>query len=354
MCPLRNDQTLSSWINHRSPTWPVTRLVVMILLLAPGIADAARFLLADGSVVHGRILNLTDGEHLRVYTEHMGEVVIDWDAIERIENTENVNVELFSGERFSGRLDLGGGALRVDPLDGAPRELAPGQVYALDERQLTGWQGLVANVDLGLNIVRGNNRVTQVSYGAGLTYHANAFSSGLDMRLIVNEQTDAPDTQRLTVNGFHDQKLSGRWSAGGLYQYESDELQQLEGRSLLAGVMSFRPLNNRIRQLTLSAGVAVNAEDFETTAPTQTPEGVLGAVYRLRSRWGLDLDATLYVLPSFSDTDRVRLRNDTTLALDLIGDLDLRVVYYNRFDSEPPVAVSEFDYGVTLGVGYEF
>lgn len=335
------------------PTMARTLALLSAVLAAP--APAAEVYLRDGSVVIGTIESLTDGVDLTVDTAHMGDVVIEWDAIERIEGTAAVNVELFSGERLVGNLSLQGGQLYVGALDASDgRTIEPDEVFQINKYTDNWTDGLDADLTLGLNLVRGNNEVTQLSYGGGIAYDGNRFESGLDSTLIINEQTDAENTRRFTLRGFHNQKLSGNWTAGGIYQFESDDLQQLQGRSLLAAVLNNRVVNNRRHRLSLSGGLAVNAEDFESTSRSESVEAVLGAIYRLRSEGGVDLDATFYALPSLSESDRVRAQLDATVSADLFGDLDVRLIYFNRYDSDPPVAVSEFDYGLTLALGYEF
>lgn len=285
----------------------------------------------------------------------MGDVVIEWSAIETIEGTAQVNVELFNGERIAGNLRRTDGRLYIDsPQREGELELDPLRVFSIEEYTASWLDGLDAYANLGVNIVRGNNQVTQISYGAGASYDANAFTTGIDTTLIVNEQQDADDTQRLTLRAFHNQKLSRRWSAGGIYQFERDDRQQLIGRSLFAGVLNNRLINNRVQRLELSGGLAVNSEDFESDDATQSLEALVGAVHRLRMTSGLDVDTTVYLLPSLSQSGRFRVQTDSTLSMDLFGDLEFSLIYYNRYDSEPPVAVSQFDYGFTLALGYEF
>lgn len=331
--------------------------LLSILLFAPSAAAiAAEIYLKDGTVVIGTIEALADGEDLTVDTEYMDDVVIEWDAIERIEGAAAVNVELFSGRRMLGNLSLEDGRLYVrKTADPAVREeIDADDVFEISDHTNRWTDGFDAYLNLGFNVVRGNNQVTQVTYGGGVSFDGNRFESGLDSTLILNEQTGAPDNRRLTVAAHHDQKLSEHWNAGGLYQFESDDQQQLTGRSLLAGVFSRRLVNNRVQRLTLSGGLAVNAEDFESQESSESLEALIGAGYRLRSRSGIDVDAKFFLLPSLTDSGRVRAQSDATLSMDLLGDLDLELIYYNRYDSAPPVAVNEFDYGVTLALGYEF
>lgn len=324
-----------------------------LLLACAGTTRAAEIYLEDGSIIVGTIELLEDGEDLVVDTKYMDDVVIDWDAIERIEGTADVNVELFSGENVSGTLSLEEGALYV--LTEAERRLiAPEQVFEIDQYTARWLDGLSAYVDLGLNLVRGNNQVTQVTYGGGISYDANRFETGIETSLIVNEQTDAEDTRRWTLRSFYNHRIARHWSMGGLYQFESDDQQQLIGRSLLAAKLDNRVLNDRVQRLTLSGGFALNQENFERRNVNESLEGLLGTVYRLRSPWDIDFDATLYVLPSLSQSGRIRVQFDSSLSTDLLGDLDFKLTYYNRYDNQPPVDVGEFDYGVTLALGYDF
>lgn len=333
------------------------RKILFCLLLLPSCypaaAAAAQIHLRDGSLIIGTIEELNNGEDLTVDTEYMDDVVIDWDAIERIDGAAPVNVELFSGERIIGNLTLTDDGLYVGP-DDERRELEPEQVFEIGE-YTAGWlDGLGAYINLGMNLVRGNNRVTQITYGGGVSYDANRFETGLDTTLIVNEQTDAPNTERYTLRAFYDHKLTRRWSAGGIYQFESDEQQGLQGRSLFSGALGNSLINNRIQRLILFGGLALNSEDFEDTSPADSLEALAGLNYRLRTKWDLDFDSSLNVFPGLSESGRLRIQFDSTLSTDLIGDLDFNVIYYNRYDSDPPIATGNTDWGLTLALGYDF
>ena len=140
-------------------------LVLTLFLAAPG-ADAAEVRLKDGTVVIGTIIRLIDGEDLVVDTEYMDEVTIEWDAIVAVRGTQVVEVELFDGSRQLGTVTfdesgfsvVGDDTLMVNPKD----------VFAMSEVNETFWEALNAYTDLGMNVVRGNNQVTQVSFGGAI------------------------------------------------------------------------------------------------------------------------------------------------------------------------------------------
>jgi len=322
-------------------------------LLASAGAGAAQVYLKDGSIVIGTIENLVDGEDLTVDTQHMDLVTIEWDAVKEIRGDTEMVLELYSGERISGDIVMSEDTITVSSTGQQDRVLAPNQVFTIEDVNDSFWGGFSAHTDLGANIVRGNNRVTQYTLGVGVEFDATDYETGLDASSILNQQKEGTDTRRLTLGGFYNHNLGNNWQAGGLYQFERDGQQQLEGRSLVAGIVGNRIINARRTRVSLVAGLALNSEDFETTERTQTMEGVLGATYRLRSRWDLDIDSSLMVFPSLENSDRVRLQFDSSVGFEIIGDLDFKLTFYDRYDSEPPTENDKNDYGLTMGLSWE-
>ena len=66
------------------------------------------------------------------------------------------------------------------------------------------------------------------------------------------------------------------------------------------------------------------------------------------------MDYSLLVLPSLSDTGRIRLEANTRLSRDIVGDLDMALNVYDSFDSRPPSAGRRNDAGVTVTLGWRF
>ena len=113
-------------------------------------------------------------------------------------------------------------------------------VFQMAEVNETFWEALHVNTDLGMNLVRGNNQVTQLSFGGGIGYDATDFETQINATTIINEQTAAEDTRRATLDATYTHKFDGGWEAIGLYQFESDEQQNLNGRSLFGGAIGKR------------------------------------------------------------------------------------------------------------------
>ena len=324
-------------------------LLVSVVALLPR-ADAAEIYLADGSVVIGDILELSFGEDLTVDTEHMDEVVIEWDAVSQVRNTQVVDIIAYDGRRFIGTMEVDEGQVTVVGQDST--RLAPEEIFSIEEYNATFTESLNAHTDLGMNIVRGNNTVTQLSFGAGVGYDAENFEASIDGTTIINEQTDAEDTRRATLAADYTHKFGGFWRATALYQFESDEQQNLNGRSLIGGTLGRSVINSRTQRLQLFAGVANNLENFVGQPTEDSFEAILGAGYRLRSL--ADFDASLIAFPNLEDGSRYRVQFDATLTFDLFSDFDFKTTVYDRYDSEPPVGNENNDYGITLGLSWSY
>jgi hypothetical protein len=166
------------------------RLIASMVILSVWCleAGAAEIRLNDGSVVVGTILRLVDGEDLVVDTDYMDEVTIEWKAIEEISGTQVVDIFTYDDRRFIGTVVFGEGSVTIYGQD--ETEVAPEDIFSIDELSDSFWDAVTTYTDLGMNIVRGNNQVTQVSFGAGIGYEGKNFETALDVSSIVNEQAE--------------------------------------------------------------------------------------------------------------------------------------------------------------------
>jgi len=327
------------------------RVAILMIMVSGGLeAAAAEFHLKDGSIVVGSIISLVDGEDLIVDTAHMDEVTIEWEAIDEIRGTQAVDVVTYDNRRFIGTVVFDEGNIRISGEDQA--EVAPADVFSIDELKDGFWDAVDVYTDLGINIVRGNNQVTQLSFGGGVGYEGKNFETAIDATSIINEQTDTTDTRRNTLTFYYTHDLTPRWQTSGFYQFESDEQQGLEGRSLLGGYVGNRLLNSRRQRFDLYAGFAINSEQFEDLPQTETPEGLVGVAYRRRA--AADIDASLTLFPNLEESGRLRAQFDASMSFDLFSDLDFKITGYNRYDSDPPEGNEKNDSGITLGLSWEY
>lgn len=328
----------------------ITLLLICFVFVA---APAAEIKLRDGSVIVGTILELKDSEDLIVDTEHMDEVTIEWEAIREIRETQLIEVELFNGQRLFGQVMLDEKGISIIG-DDTTVTLPPDTVFAISEVNESFWEGFDIYTDVGMNLVRGNNEVTQLSFGAGIGYDGRDFETSVDATTIINEQSEGQNLRRATLAGSYTYRLPRNWQASGLLQFESDDQQGLNLRTLVGGAIGNRVYNQRRMRIDLYTGLVVNSEEFEGQPRSESLEGLLGGAYRLRSARGIDIDLSLFVLPSLEQSDRLRMQFDGSLSIDLFADLDFKLTVYDRYDSQPPPGNDSNDSGLTLGLSWSY
>jgi putative salt-induced outer membrane protein YdiY len=228
------------------------------------------------------------------------------------------------------------------------------RVFAIAEVNETFWEGLEVYTDLSMNITRGNNETTQLSFGGGVGYVGRDFETSIDATSTINEQTDGQDLRRATVSATYTYRLPQNWQASGLLQFESDEQQGLDLRTMVGGAIGNRVYNQRRVRVDLFSGLVLNSEQFVGKPKTESLEGLLGAAYRLRDQRGIDIDASLAILPSLTEGGRVRAQFDGSLSFDLFSDLDFKLTVYDRYDSDPPEGNETNDTGVTMGLSWTY
>ena len=323
------------------------------ILLVSVNTNAAEVFLSDGSIVVGTLVSLTGGDDLIVDTEHMGEVEIEPGAVKEIRSTKVLDIELFNGQRLRGQVLVNEDGVTITG-DGTSVVLQRDKIFAMTQVHETIWDGLTVYTDIGMNLVRGNNVVSQLNFGAGAGFVGPVFETSIDSTVIINEQAEGNDLRRRTLRGTYTYKFGSNWQLTGLLSFESDDQQGLDLRTLAGGAFGNRLVNNRRWRFDLYGGLVVNSEEFEGQSRTESLEGLVAATYRLRARSGIDIDASLGVLPSFEQSDRVRVVFDGSLSVDLIKDLEAKLAVYNRYDSQPPLGNEKNDTGVTVGLSWEY
>ena len=324
-----------------------------VVLIASINVNAAEVFLSDGSIVVGTLVSLAGGDDLIVDTEHMGEVAIEHEAVKEIRSTKVIDVELFNGQRLRGQILVNEEGVTITDVDTSV-VLRREQIFALSQVNESFWDGLTIYTDIGMNFVRGNNDVSQLNFGAGVGYVSPVFETSIDSTVVLNEQAEGNDLRRKTLRGTYTYKFGSNWQLTGLLSFESDDQQGLDLRTLAGGAFGNRLVNNRRWRFDLYGGLVVNSEEFEGQSRTETLEGLVAATYRLRARSGIDIDASLGVLPSLEQSDRVRVVFDGSLSVDLIKDLEAKLSLYNRYDSKPPLGNEKNDIGVTVGLSWEY
>ena len=121
---------------------------------------------------------------------------------------------------------------------------------------------------------------------------------------------------------------------------------------MFGGGLGKRLLNMRRHRLEAIGGLAFNVEAFDGEPRNETTEAFLGLRYKLR--WVVDSDLSYIIYPNLEESDRVRTEFNGSLSFDLLSDLDFRLTFYDRYDSDPPLGNKNNDSGLTMGLRWDY
>ena len=341
-------------------------LVTLSCLTAPwAVADT--ILLSNGDRVSGAIVNTTGGK-LVVKTEFLGEVTVDRKGVASINADKPLTVTFESGETVVGTVATENREVRVTPENrpavvqplaslAALRDADSQRAYEREQRRLTdpGWMDFwVLTADLGLATAQGNSETTTFSTGLELVRATGFDKTVLGFTQIYSTQrTTEPfgtTANRVSGRARYDRDITKKLFAFGAANFDFDEFQDLDLRSVLGGGLGWHILRHDRHTFDFSAGGNWNREQFSTGFTRDSGEIQFGeeSTHKVNSRLNLFQAFTAY--PNLSTTGEYRFNFDAGADLKLTNLLSLGVKVSDRFLSNPIPGNQENDILFTTGV----
>jgi hypothetical protein len=164
------------------------------------------------------------------------------------------------------------------------------------------------------------------------------------------------DRESLAMSGFY--ILDPWWSVGGGLKYQRNYELGLARRFQEAISIKYNLLNRNNFQMHVLSGFVVNQEK-NTDGETFPPQVELPLQYYLEyfkfSHPNISLNTTQTFYIGVTERGRYRWDGDSRLSWELIDDLSLSLQFYHNFDNRPPSgALHRWDYGLILGLKYDF
>ena len=342
-------------------------LLAVSLLLCAGPANAQRdktdvVTLKNGDRVTGDIEQLEYGL-LRLSTDDMGTISIEWGAIVDIQSKYTFDVQVVGGLRHSGVIDTSDdGQELVIRDEGSGRSVALASVVRIDELESGFWQRLSGSMSVGLNYTKSTGiRTSNVNISSA--YQGEKIKATLD---ISTAETSSPDTEKsereniTSTVQFQRERPSFLMLLNTLER--NDELG-IDARLTTGGGLARYFAQDQDSEIMLFAGVVANQEwtagadgSFEEDETQQSLEGVLGASWRIFrfNNPEVSLSSTAYLYPSLTESGRHRGTLDVSLRREIISDLFFDISFYESYDSDPPSGGETTDYGFVTSLGYKF
>ena len=335
--------------------------VVLVLLLLFGLCPHAMaqrktdiVTLYNGDRITGEVKSLYGGI-LNLSTDSMSTVKIEWQEIAGLESKYNYEIRLSKGERQFG-------SLKQSPQ--------PGQLLIQDlyDTHSIDWLQVVELRPLEKNVI---DRI-DVYLAAGFSF---------------NKASDVGQTSLNTVISYEDQnslnKLTGRstvtdtdeettssakvevqryvWTdRSKLFRnlfsnYETNDELALDHRIGVGAGLGRYLIDTHKMRLIGASGLQVVTEQKPDTGEDQNVELYITSSF---STWRfntpeLDVDLSFNLYPSLTDSGRLRSDSNLRIRWEIVEDFFFDITAYGSTDNRAD-ADSQFDYGVTTGIGWTY
>ena len=310
--------------------------------------------LYNGDRLTGEIKQL-EGGILKLSTDSMGTVNIEWQEIASIDSEFFYEFQLSSGVRHFGSVDdsTRPGQLIVAEL-GDKKDLEWLKVVRIRPIASNIIDRIDAYFSAGYSYTRANS-LTQTSVKANIAYEDEKSRSRLDARSNLTDSDDeASSSSKVDIDRAVWTRREGVFrSFQGNYE-QNDELD-LNYRLGVGAGFGRHFLDTYRNRLVGVAGLQVITEDNKSEGTDQNLELYLTSRYEA---WRfntpeLHLDFSLNLYPSITESGRVRSSSDLSLRWEIVEDFFYDISAYGTYDNRAE-GDSGVDYGVTTGLGYDF
>ncbi len=342
-------------------------LLVALSVLSTGPANAQRdntdvIVLKNGDRVTGEIQELEYGL-LRLETDDMGIISIEWSAIASIDSQYVFDVQRAGGRQYAGIIATSeDGADLVIRDEVGPQSIPLSSVVRVTELETGFWQRVSGSMSVGFNYTKSTG-IRTGSINMSSQYQAERLKATLDISAYETSSPDTEDSARENLTStvqFQRERPSFLMLLNSLER--NDELG-IDLRLTMGGGLARYFAQDQDSEVMLLLGAVANqewvndeAESLDADDSQQSLEGVLGASWRI-FRFNdpeVSLASTAYLYPSLTESGRRRGTLDVSLRREIIDDLFFDISFYESYDSDPPSAGETTDYGIVTSLGYKF
>lgn len=360
-------------------------LLVVFLGVAPALFGD-QITLKNGDKLTGTVIK-GDGKTVVLHTDAMGDVTIQFAAIQEIKTDQELHVGLKGGKTAVGPVTTADGKLEVATKTAGTVEAAKEDVAVIrNDAEQTAWEksqhpgllhGWTGGANVGLSVARGNSQTESLS----LAFNAAHTSANDKLTLYAtsidttNDLATPSTVANLETGGLRlDHNVNPKIFIFGAADFTANELQFLDLRAVYSGGFGFHAIHSDHTALDVLGGVNYTHETYSNgtevppTPPSTTPTGIFSS-YGVTNRYvaltlGEELNQKLgkstvviqklYFYPDLQQTGEYR----GTFNLGTVTKLSKWLGWQNQFEdiyvSNPPVSARKNDIILTTGLNLTF
>jgi len=339
-------------------------MAVLFLSLFCPVAGALRkdeVVMVNGDHLTGEVKRLENGL-LYFETEYVTDnIPLDWDHVASVKSTANFQIVLIDGKRLVGRIERVSGASPnnqdfIVRGPGGDTRVSAGSVASFNTEKSNFFRQLTGSIDAGYSFTSGNSQTT-FNADANATYRATSWEAGASFDTTFSGQAGASKTNRQDLQADYNKYLNRNYYLGVLSDFLHSSQQDLVLRSTVGGGYGRYLKRTATTQLSWIGGLVFTNESFNTPLgqpQDQNLEAILGLKYDVfRFNFG-EAHAQYLIFPGLTDSGRVRMSTNNSLTIKLRNNFHLDFIFWDNFDSRPPVTAKKNELGVSTGLGWSF
>ncbi|HZP63163.1 MAG TPA: DUF481 domain-containing protein [Terriglobales bacterium] len=344
-------------------------VLAVVLLLASTFAFADQVVLSNGDRLTGTITQ-SDGDHLTLKTDYADQITINWSAIQEINSSQPLHVTNKDGKTVAGPVTTSNGNFVVQ-TSGGNVDVPKDQVTTLrsDEEQKTyegtlrpplsrGWS---VGATAGFALTRGNSETKNLN----LAFTGDRKTLHDETTLYLNSvyaTNDAPlafpttTANTIQAGARYSHDIAKRIFAFGSADFQTDQLQTLDLRSIFTGGFGVHIIKTTKTTLDLDAGVNYTREHYSTGGPGNGPlirnfPGLtLGEEFTQKLGLSTLLTEKAYVYPDIDPTGDYRLTFNVGSSTKLSKWLSWQNAFGDIYVNDPPDGKKRTDLLLTTGL----
>ncbi len=334
--------------------------VICLLVLtgrfeAQGKADIV--IMTNGDTMTCEIKELVRGR-LRVSTDSMGTVQIEWEDVRQVTSSATFEVELDSGERFIGTFQATPQPGRLSVAGDTGTTVHDHLMVVRITPMGDGWWGRFdGSLDVGFSFTKAN-KARQWSLAGGASRRGERLGLDFNFSSLFTSQEGIEDTSRQVLGLQIQRFLPRRWLVAVLSQFQQNEELQLDLRSVVGGGAGRYLVQSNRTLLSVLGGVTFTRERFSGPNPGESNAEALVILDFQTFRFDdpeTDIGATLTLVPSLTEAGRRRVDLDSRIRREILKDFYWNISFFDNYDSSPGVVDAERnDYGLVSSFGWTF
>ena len=308
--------------------------------------------LQNGDRISGNIVQVTQAA-LVVETTYAGKVTIERSSLLKAVSKEPLELTLTSGRHEIGTAEITPAHLRLGEKTYDWADVVEAGIPSQPEEPPGFFKQWDGNLDFTYSVSRGNTNLDHMGTYLDANRRTPADAWTVRLRTLYSRQDGNVSGDLQSGRIRYDRFVSERWFFFGGFMAERDDMESLRLRTRESGGFGYRFTAGNETVLSVFGGLSAVQEKFGGLERMNLSEAGLTAEFRTLLFGPLLLIVNSDLQPRLSE-DRYLFNLDTGLRVPLIERLTIGFQYFTKYDSAPPSAEKQTDYGFQSTVGLQF